>query len=84
VHALDPGLGIEWPAGAPILSERDAAAPTLAEAKAGGLLPRYQACVDWARSLWDVSLASTLSELPTTRSAPSAADSSRRDSSTKE
>ena len=51
VHPLDPDLGIEWPAGTPVLSERDAAAPTLAEANARGLLPDYEACLDWTRSL---------------------------------
>ncbi|WP_406199558.1 dTDP-4-dehydrorhamnose 3,5-epimerase [Kitasatospora sp. NBC_01560] len=42
VHPLDPDLGIEWPADAPQLSAKDTAAPTLAEALAGGLLPDYQ------------------------------------------
>lgn len=42
VSALDPALGLPWPAGlTPVLSERDAAAPTLAEAADAGLLPRY-------------------------------------------
>ena len=37
-------IGIEWPdvAGEPILSDRDADAPTLAEAEAAGLLPTWQ------------------------------------------
>jgi dTDP-4-dehydrorhamnose 3,5-epimerase len=46
VHPLDPALAIAWPTttrdGAPItpqLSEKDTKAPTLAEAKAQGLLP---------------------------------------------
>jgi dTDP-4-dehydrorhamnose 3,5-epimerase len=37
----DPEIGIEWPVAAPILSERDAAAPTLAEVRAAGLLPTW-------------------------------------------
>ncbi|MFF4774471.1 dTDP-4-dehydrorhamnose 3,5-epimerase family protein [Microtetraspora fusca] len=42
VHPLDPGIGIAWPGGVePGLSEKDAAAPTLAEALRAGLLPRY-------------------------------------------
>jgi dTDP-4-dehydrorhamnose 3,5-epimerase len=48
VHPLDPALGITWPAtardGSPItprLSPKDAAAPTLAEAEAQGLLPTF-------------------------------------------
>ena len=44
IHPLDPALGISWPAGAPILSAKDAEAPTLAEARAAGLLPDYDAC----------------------------------------
>ncbi|MEW1723987.1 dTDP-4-dehydrorhamnose 3,5-epimerase [Streptomyces sp. NPDC093109] len=45
IHPLDPALGIEWPADiAPLLSDKDAAAPTLAEAEAQGLLPSYEDC----------------------------------------
>lgn len=44
VHPLDPELAIEWPAEAPQLSARDAAAPTLTEARRSGLLPQYDAC----------------------------------------
>lgn len=45
VQPLDPALGIAWPAGvAPLLSPKDQAAPTLAEAAEQGLLPRYEAC----------------------------------------
>jgi dTDP-4-dehydrorhamnose 3,5-epimerase len=51
VHPLDPDLGIAWPADAPVLSGRDDAAPGLAEASAGGLLPSYAACLEWTRSL---------------------------------
>lgn len=48
INPLDPEVGIEWPttsrSGEPlefILSEKDTAAPSLAEAAASGLLPRY-------------------------------------------
>jgi dTDP-4-dehydrorhamnose 3,5-epimerase len=41
VHPLDPELAIRWPVGAPVLSDRDAAAPGLAEAMEQGLLPGY-------------------------------------------
>jgi dTDP-4-dehydrorhamnose 3,5-epimerase len=44
ILATDPALGIQWPntdAGEPLLSERDAAAPTLAEAQVAGLLPSW-------------------------------------------
>jgi dTDP-4-dehydrorhamnose 3,5-epimerase len=44
ISPLDPALGIELPANA-ILSEKDGAAPTLAEAKEQGLLPRYEDCL---------------------------------------
>ena len=50
IHPLDPELGIEWPTTArdgspltPLLSEKDQAAPTLAEAKAQDLLPTLEA-----------------------------------------
>jgi dTDP-4-dehydrorhamnose 3,5-epimerase len=52
VHPLDPEIGIEWPVdGEPVLSTRDAAAPTLAQALADGLLPQFNACCDYAATL---------------------------------
>ncbi|MCP9994225.1 dTDP-4-dehydrorhamnose 3,5-epimerase [Streptomyces albogriseolus] len=46
LHPLDPVLGLPWPSGADFtLSDRDAAAPTLAEARTAGLLPRYEDCL---------------------------------------
>ncbi|PBC79303.1 dTDP-4-dehydrorhamnose 3,5-epimerase [Streptomyces sp. TLI_235] len=51
VHPLDPDLGIEWPAEQPQLSARDAAAPSLAEALASGLLPSYDACTEYTAGL---------------------------------
>jgi len=45
-HPLDPALDLPWPADIePLLSDKDAAAPTLAEAERQGLLPSYDACV---------------------------------------
>jgi dTDP-4-dehydrorhamnose 3,5-epimerase len=45
INPLDPDLGLPWPDGASsVLSPKDAAAPTLAEAEAQGLLPTWQAC----------------------------------------
>ncbi|GAA4183886.1 dTDP-4-dehydrorhamnose 3,5-epimerase [Streptosporangium oxazolinicum] len=45
VDPLDPELGIEWPAEVtPLLSDKDATAPTLAEARRRGLLPAYEEC----------------------------------------
>lgn len=47
VDPLDPELAIKWPGDlTPILSPRDAAAPSLAQARADGLLPDYQECLD--------------------------------------
>ncbi len=51
VHPLDPQLAIAWPAADPILSARDAAAPTLAEARAAGLLPDHAACLAYTETL---------------------------------
>lgn len=51
VHPLDPDLAIDWPTGGPVLSDRDAAAPSLSQARAGGLLPDYQQCLRWTGSL---------------------------------
>jgi len=48
VYPLDPAIGIAWPTGAePVMSQKDAAAPTLAEAERAGLLPSYQACLEY-------------------------------------
>ena len=44
---LDPAIGIAWPADEgwdAVLSEKDAAAPTLEEALEAGQLPRYEDC----------------------------------------
>ena len=58
VNPLDPALGITWPTTArdggpltPLLSDKDAAAPSLAEAVAGGLLPRWEVALEFERSL---------------------------------
>ncbi len=51
VHPLDPELGIDWPVAEPLLSAKDAAAPTLGEARVAGLLPDYAACLDFYASL---------------------------------
>ncbi|MEU4801827.1 dTDP-4-dehydrorhamnose 3,5-epimerase family protein [Actinosynnema sp. NPDC023587] len=42
------GLGLPWPADVePVLSPKDAEAPTLEEARDAGLLPSYAECVAW-------------------------------------
>lgn len=51
VHPLDPELNIDWPVDQPNLSARDAAAPTLAEARAAGTLPDFATCGEYMRSL---------------------------------
>ncbi|MDU0314719.1 dTDP-4-dehydrorhamnose 3,5-epimerase [Phycicoccus sp. M110.8] len=53
IHPLDPEVGLTLPDGmeSPLLSPKDASAPSLAEAQASGLLPRYADCQDWYRGL---------------------------------
>ena len=58
VQPLDPALGIEWPKedmdGNPLellLSPKDTAAPLLTEAVEAGLLPTYEECLAYRRSL---------------------------------
>ena len=52
VHPLDPTVGLELPEGiTPRVSPKDAAAPSLEEALATGLLPTLEATTAWARHL---------------------------------
>jgi len=52
VHPLDPDIGIEWPTDIePVLSPKDAAAPTLEQARQAGLLPVHAACEAYLSSL---------------------------------
>ena len=52
MHPLDPALGIAWPADCPpLLSAKDAAAPSLAEAERAGLLPAYSDCAAYYERL---------------------------------
>jgi dTDP-4-dehydrorhamnose 3,5-epimerase len=45
VHPLDPDIGIKWPTGTePVLSAKDAAAPTLEDARRAQLLPVHADC----------------------------------------
>jgi dTDP-4-dehydrorhamnose 3,5-epimerase len=53
IHPLDPDLDVNWPTGAPQLSAKDEGAPTLAEALASGLLPRYEQTQAFTASLRD-------------------------------
>jgi dTDP-4-dehydrorhamnose 3,5-epimerase len=46
INPLDPALDLPWPKGLEQqLSAKDLAAPTLAEAEAAGILPRYDECL---------------------------------------
>jgi dTDP-4-dehydrorhamnose 3,5-epimerase len=52
VHPFDPDIAIAWPTDLePVLSDKDAAAPTLAQARAGGLLPIHGDCMAHTASL---------------------------------
>jgi dTDP-4-dehydrorhamnose 3,5-epimerase len=58
IHPLDPEIGISWPTTArdgspiqPLLSEKDAQAPTLADAERAGLLPSYDDAQAYVASL---------------------------------
>ncbi|MGW4568076.1 dTDP-4-dehydrorhamnose 3,5-epimerase [Streptomyces sp. NPDC004561] len=52
IDPLDPALAIAWPKDlAPLLSGKDAAAPTLEEAGRKGLLPSFEDCAAFRRSL---------------------------------
>ncbi|MFE7853342.1 dTDP-4-dehydrorhamnose 3,5-epimerase [Streptomyces sp. NPDC057403] len=54
IHPLDPDLAIEWPADIRrLLSPKDEQAPSLADAEAQGLLPAYEDCVAYRRTLAD-------------------------------
>ena len=51
-HPLDPALNLPWPAEyQPIMSAKDAAAPSLAEAAAAGILPQYEDCLRYQEAL---------------------------------
>ncbi len=56
IHPLDPALALTslpgWPAEVePLLSDKDAEAPTLEQARAAGLLPDYDACLAFREGL---------------------------------
>jgi dTDP-4-dehydrorhamnose 3,5-epimerase len=58
INPLDPAVGIDWPSTSragdeitPLLSDKDSAAPTLAEAETAGLLPTYAAAQEFVASL---------------------------------
>ncbi|WP_088319773.1 dTDP-4-dehydrorhamnose 3,5-epimerase family protein [Kineosporia sp. R_H_3] len=54
ITPLDPDVAVDWASfgvGEPLLSPKDAAAPTLAQARDSGLLPQYAACLEHRRAL---------------------------------
>lgn len=52
VHPLDPALGLPWPDDVePVISGKDAAAPSLAQALEAGALPTLADCLAWADEL---------------------------------
>jgi dTDP-4-dehydrorhamnose 3,5-epimerase len=55
INPLDPELGLPMPEGViPVLSAKDAAAPSLSEAAEQGLLPRYDDCLRYYAKLSQV------------------------------
>jgi dTDP-4-dehydrorhamnose 3,5-epimerase len=49
IHPLDRDIGIGWPRDVePVLSDKDATAPTLSEARQAGVLPGYAECMAYA------------------------------------
>jgi dTDP-4-dehydrorhamnose 3,5-epimerase len=51
IHPLDPQLNIDWGVTDPVLSARDRNAPSLANVRADGRLPDYEACLAFRASL---------------------------------
>jgi dTDP-4-dehydrorhamnose 3,5-epimerase len=52
ISPLDPALALPWPDDVePLLSDKDAAAPTLEQARAQGLLPDWETCQAFYASL---------------------------------
>jgi dTDP-4-dehydrorhamnose 3,5-epimerase len=54
ISPLDPDLGLPWPGDVePLLSDKDAAAPTLEQARVDGLLPDHERCLAFYAGLRD-------------------------------
>jgi dTDP-4-dehydrorhamnose 3,5-epimerase len=52
INPLDPEIGLDLPDGiTPVLSAKDAAAPSLSQATAAGILPRYDECLRFYEKL---------------------------------
>jgi dTDP-4-dehydrorhamnose 3,5-epimerase len=51
INPLDPDIGIDWPDDVEIImSDKDAAAPSLAQARESGVLPSYDECMRGAKA----------------------------------
>jgi dTDP-4-dehydrorhamnose 3,5-epimerase len=60
IDALDPQLALALPEGVtPLLSPKDAAAPSLSQAAAQGLLPRYDQCLRYYAELTSGAVETT-------------------------
>ena len=58
IDPFDRAIGIEWPTGlTSIVSPKDKAAPSLADAQRAGLLPQYEACRTYYEALRSASNA---------------------------
>lgn len=55
IHPLDPELAITWPVTEPMLSPKDASAPSFRDRLEGGHLPTKAACDVWNETLADAA-----------------------------
>ncbi|MDQ3733934.1 MAG: dTDP-4-dehydrorhamnose 3,5-epimerase family protein [Actinomycetota bacterium] len=55
VNAFDTELGIDWGTDDVTMSDRDAAAPSLVDARTAGLLPDHEVCLSYIRQLASLS-----------------------------
>ena len=53
LNPCDPALAIEWGVAEPIMSEKDVAAVSLADAQSLGVLPTFEACTEYETMLRD-------------------------------
>jgi len=66
INPLDPALGIHWPTDTePVLSEKDAAAPSLDDGRRNDILPRYADCVAYTKYLRSGELQPAVDNLQT-------------------
>ena len=53
LNPRDPALAIEWGVAEPIMSDKDVAAVSLADAQSLGVLPTFEACTEYETMLRD-------------------------------